>query len=535
MIVVPTLSEAASYPDYICRRLRLDGQWELYFPGDTLPVVTSTGPAPPADYGVGGGSGATYTLPDAYGISVKDSRFDAKGDGTTNDTAAILAALNYVKPAGGKLYLPRGTYMTDPIDLRGYSNITFEGENPSAERPYLPVTTFKFRTGGAVGLQMSDVTTSGIPAGSAQGIVVRNLLLHGNGVVDSNVNCNKSVVLENVAARYSLQDGIVLEGMTYPATLRNVVSSSNGRYGLYAKSPYSTSFSLKNVECNSNGSHGVVIEGGSACVLDTVLAQSNGGDGFFINKRDPTEFSLPVYLDRLIFINCYSEANGGWGLRTNSYNNNPAQFAGKINGLTFIGCSWNSSNGQNTQIRGCSGLWSANSSYMTVDPLYNTVALDSYETYGGINLRGGQLKFPATANPSSDVNTLDDYREGTFTPSIVGSSSPGAGTYSIQVGRYTKIGNSIRFDVTLDYTGHTGAGAMKISGLPYAHGSTGGCIAAVYAGNLTVPAGQTPIARIASGSQTIDLYSMSTNGSADATPLGMDASGTIIISGEYRV
>src|SRR4030066_820181 len=36
-----------------------------------------------------------------------------------------------------------------------------------------------------------------------------------------------------------------------------------------------------------------------------------------------------------------------------------------------------------------------------------------------INLTGGQIKFPATQNASADANTLDDYEEGTFTPTLL--------------------------------------------------------------------------------------------------------------------
>lgn len=534
MIIVATLEDASKY-SYVLRRLMADGRWELYFAGDELPVSTVPGSAPPADYGTGGGVNVTYTLPDAYGVSVKDARFGAVGDGVANDTAAIRAALLYLKNGGGTLLFPRGTYLTDPIDLRGYSNITLSGDNPSSEHPYIPVSTIKFRSAGAVGIQLSDVTSNTIPAGSAQGIVVKNLFLHGNNLVNACINANKSVVIETCAVRYAAQDGIVLEAMCYPVKLEHVISNSNGRYGIYAKAPYSTAFTLRNVECGLNASHGLVIEGGSACVFDSVLCQSNGGDGIFINRRDPSEFAYPVYLDRLVFLNCYTEANGGWGIRVNSYNNNPAQFAGKINDLTFIGCSFNSSNGQHSQVRGCSRVWTANSSYLTVDPLYNTVALDAVEIHGGVKLNGGQIAFPATQNPSALPNVLDDYREGTFTPAVVGSTSAGSGVYTIQVGRYTKIGNSIRFDVTIEYSSHTGTGTLQIAGLPYAHGPVGGCISTVYAGGLTVPSGQVPIARIASGAQTIDLYSMSTNGVASANPLAMDPAATIIISGEYRI
>lgn len=74
----------------------------------------------------------------------------------------------------------------------------------------------------------------------------------------------------------------------------------------------------------------------------------------------------------------------------------------------------------------------------------------------------GQIKFPAAQNPSADPNTLDDYEEGTWTPSLGGTA-----TYSQQAGAYTKIGNlcSLHWDLgcTLLGTGSTTA----ISGVPF--------------------------------------------------------------------
>lgn len=52
------------------------------------------------------------------------------------------------------------------------------------------------------------------------------------------------------------------------------------------------------------------------------------------------------------------------------------------------------------------------------------------------------VKFPATQVASSNVNTLDDYEEGTWTPAFTPASGSGI-TYSTQVGRYTKIGNFV--------------------------------------------------------------------------------------------
>jgi len=85
-----------------------------------------------------------------------------------------------------------------------------------------------------------------------------------------------------------------------------------------------------------------------------------------------------------------------------------------------------------------------------------------------INLTGGQIAFPASQAASANVNTLDDYEEGTFTPTITfGGGSTGI-TYGWRVGSYTKIGNRVTI------TGHiymtnigTSTGAAKITALPF--------------------------------------------------------------------
>jgi hypothetical protein len=79
---------------------------------------------------------------------------------------------------------------------------------------------------------------------------------------------------------------------------------------------------------------------------------------------------------------------------------------------------------------------------------------------------GSGISFPATASASSDANTLDDYEEGTWTPSIGGNA-----TYSNQVGRYIKIGNQVfaHFAIAITTQG-TGSTISAISGLPFASG-----------------------------------------------------------------
>lgn len=73
------------------------------------------------------------------------------------------------------------------------------------------------------------------------------------------------------------------------------------------------------------------------------------------------------------------------------------------------------------------------------------------------------LAFPATQNPSANANTLDDYREGTFTGTLTGcTTSP---TYTF---KYTKIGNqvSIQIDTVARVEGTSNAPTKGVTGMP---------------------------------------------------------------------
>lgn len=97
---------------------------------------------------------------------------------------------------------------------------------------------------------------------------------------------------------------------------------------------------------------------------------------------------------------------------------------------------------------------------------------------GTLDLTGGQIQFPAVQVPSADVNCLDDYEEGSWTP-VVTCASPGtlSVTYpGVRVARYTKIGNIVHaeVDVVFSYTLGTGTGVWSITGLPFPSVSTSG-------------------------------------------------------------
>jgi hypothetical protein len=83
-------------------------------------------------------------------------------------------------------------------------------------------------------------------------------------------------------------------------------------------------------------------------------------------------------------------------------------------------------------------------------------------TAGNIQV-GGDIRIGGTGS----ANALDDYEEGTFTPSFT-SGVDGGATYSYQLGRYTKIGRQVIVEVDLDLNSFSAnSSTVKIGTLPF--------------------------------------------------------------------
>ena len=78
------------------------------------------------------------------------------------------------------------------------------------------------------------------------------------------------------------------------------------------------------------------------------------------------------------------------------------------------------------------------------------------------------LKFPATQVPSADPNTLDDYEEADWTPSISFGGAAVGQSYGNQTGTVTKIGRIViaTYEISFINKGSS-TGDAAIDGLPY--------------------------------------------------------------------
>lgn len=85
-----------------------------------------------------------------------------------------------------------------------------------------------------------------------------------------------------------------------------------------------------------------------------------------------------------------------------------------------------------------------------------------------VTLTNGGIGFTATEVPQTDPNTLDDYREGTWTPSLTFGGGNTGITYTTNTGVYTKIGRMVYFTMNMVLSSKgSSTGAAVIGGLPY--------------------------------------------------------------------
>ena len=96
---------------------------------------------------------------------------------------------------------------------------------------------------------------------------------------------------------------------------------------------------------------------------------------------------------------------------------------------------------------------------------FNSAITGAAATFSGIvAANGGGIQFPATQVASADANTLDDYEEGTWTP----TDASGAGlSFTTSDAFYTKIGNVVYVSCAITFPSTANATAIRFGGLPF--------------------------------------------------------------------
>ena len=153
---------------------------------------------------------------------------------------------------------------------------------------------------------------------------------------------------------------------------------------------------------------------------------------------------------------------------------------------------------------------------------------------GATTQSGTGITFPATQSASSNANTLDDYEEGTWTPTIkFGGNSTGM-TYTTQLGTYIKIGRTLIISMVINLSAKgSSTGDATISNLPFSVTSNarGGQVGANYSSFTNTVYG---IGYYADGT-TVELVANGLNGSVTMTQANFTDSSAFRMTGVYIV
>jgi len=260
--------------------------------------------------------------------------YGATGDGVTNDTAAIQAAVNAAEAAGGgEVYVPPGTYIVsgdgDASDgcIMLYSNISLVGAGEGT-------TTIKLQDGSTQDISGIIRDESGVPqsnisisnftidgnsantSGKVDGFFVgvtpeKNQVLDPNEPADTNITVNNvesknnsgygfdphekgiGLVIENSISHDNGLDGFTLDGQ-YNATLTNDLAYNNARSGFNIVTS-SQGVTLNNDTASGNAEDGVIVQRGSNNVPATANVTINGGD-LYDNANDGVQVNIANYV-----------------------------------------------------------------------------------------------------------------------------------------------------------------------------------------------------------------------------------------------
>jgi parallel beta-helix repeat protein len=161
-------------------------------------------------------------------VNVKNT--GATGNGSTDDTAAIQAAINQV-PAGGTVYIPDGTYMIEAVNahVNLKSNMTLSMSSGA-------VLKAKPTSNDSYSILLLDHVTNvniigGTVQGERQGHLAAGTVDNGYGMGIRLITTN-NVVVQGVTVRDNWGDGIYIGNSSTNSTICSVIGDNNRRQGL---------------------------------------------------------------------------------------------------------------------------------------------------------------------------------------------------------------------------------------------------------------------------------------------------------------
>ena len=162
------------------------------------------------------------------------------------------------------------------------------------------------------------------------------------------------------------------------------------------------------------------------------------------------------------------------------------------------------------------------------------VSVGTGAAVGGATAGAGGLAFPATAVAVADANTLDDYEEGTWTPTFAGSTTSPTVTYAAQSGSYTKIGRQVTVSFEVGTSAQSlGVGSVQIAGLPFTIGVRVYSAVATFNINNPVTGPMAIFAEVNAGGSNFGLLATGDNTSWSGVSWTDALSASIYVNGSF--
>ena len=338
-----------------------------------------------------------------------------------------------------------------------------------------------------------SVTSQTFNMPDATTLTVGDTYYFNNNITYSSVQINAH---DGSTSLLALQAG----GAAHLILLTN--STSNGTWDVHSYIPSTVSWGTATLNFNSSSSIS-----GSVSWQGNVISATYGGTGEagtltgILYGNGTSAHTVATTAQLLSGIGTLPVANGGTGLTTLTagyipYGNGTSAFNSSST-LTYNGTTLSAGNfvpssssipsngiylpstnslGFSTNSTLAATIFSSGGISIgnTTDPGANNLSVTGTGKFGttvGVGAAtpaasGAGVTFPATQSNSTDVNTLDDYKESTWTPTA--ASSTGTITTYTSSGYYTKIGRFVHLTaiVTLTTVG-TAAGQLVITNLPY--------------------------------------------------------------------
>ena len=514
------LSITLNTPAFVNQRLRV-----AY---STVDGVQAISPGSVIDNSVAVGTDLYNRIHDT--VSVKD--FGAVGDGTTDDTAAIQAAIN----SGKSVYAPPGTYLCNLTITTSGVRIIGAGRESTIFKNYgnSPVITID-NTGGSVrGAHIEGIYFSNRNSGtytSADGIYIK-------GTIGAN-ECDFHTFID----------------LTFLGFRYGVIISGRSIWNRWIRCAFLTSLTDGFVADATNNQ--------ALQYFETCRFANNTRYGMFINHT-----FVGFLLDGWTFVNCDWENNLSVPLRvTGTYG---------IQNWSFIGC-YAEENTRSIPAGGSGGV--VKSGFLFIDAPYAfgldfknctfmgnaSVADPDYYLYvsdttanvmGSVDLCRFDVAVQKSIFWNNNVNigrnenmsvttnrtlgstlVTDQTVPATWTPALVYSGGSTGIAMSNQIGRYTVIGRTCFFEayVSLSNKGSS-TGNVRITGLPFAATSVSNLSAVVQVAWTSVtPGSYTEVCGlIASGSTYIDVGGVVAGVRTSATDVQLGNFSAFYITGHYQ-